>query len=674
MKIRNNNFIEILIICGIIITSSIISNTNYLFSQTQYIKKLEDTKRLPLSTSNTNQYQLNWYRLWDGGNTKGGKGLAVDSFGNIYQTGYTMNGPYGRNDGLIIKSNSLGVQQWNVTWGTVNDDGGFDVAIDSNNYIYIVGTIDGYLLAQEKIILLKYDSSGINYWNRTWSGLNRAQGRSIIIDSDDNIYLAGYAGDYPNEFVLIKYNNAGTKLWERIWGGAADEGRYGVDIAVDSQNNIYLAGYTTSFGAGSSDAVLIKYDNLGNELWNRTWGGVDIDGAESVTTDNEDNIYIGGYTDSFGGGSRKIFLTKYNNLGFQIWNNTLTDYPSGNCKDLISDPFNNIYLTGYCYDYIGESICFLKFDEHGSHIFNQTWGSSGSMITEAFGIAINSLYDIYISGYTDYYNGISDAFVLLKYSETTRPEPLITISSPNINQTLKETAPEFNLTIQHHYLLDLLWYTIDESNDNYTILVPQISWIEGDYYYTEITGMIDQLAWDLKNNGNVIIRFYSKDIANGIGTEERTVVKEIIKHLYLDILYHFYSIDEFKFIFFISNETGDGINFATIHIWWDGIDVSSGTLNLGGGSYLISVEPITVSPTENPILLNITISAFGYENNYFEAYFAIDPDVIDKTATDGPNGIPIYIIIITISSIIGGTILALGLILNMRKKGRKSKL
>ncbi|MFX0033665.1 MAG: SBBP repeat-containing protein [Candidatus Hodarchaeota archaeon] len=669
MKMVKNIKSKIILILGILIILSSLFSSN--ITLTDKSRNIDNITTLPLCLSQSNQYQLEWYRLWNDGGVQGGKGVAVDSFGNIYQAGYTMNGPYGRNDGLFIKTNSLGVQQWNVTWGTVNDDGGFDVAVDSNNYIYVVGTIDGFLLAQEKIILLKYDSSGVNYWNRTWSGLNRAQGRSVIIDSDDNIYVAGYANDYPNEFVLIKYDNSGTKLWERIWGGPADEGRYGVDIAVDSQNNIYLTGYTTSFGAGSSDAVLIKYDNLGNELWNRTWGGVDIDGAESVTTDNENNIYIAGYTDSFGGGSRRIFIVKYNNLGSQIWNTTYTEYSGSNCKDLISDPFSNIYLTGYCYGPVGEYFCFLKYDKNGSLLLNKTWGWTGSMITEAFGITINPLYDIYISGYTDWYNGVSDAFVLLKYSEAIRQQPLITINSPDLNQEFGTVAPEFNITIQHHYLLDSIWYTIDGGLTNFSLTLPT-NWIEGDNFYSEVIGPIDQTAWNLRPDDYIPIRFYAADIAGGEGFEERTVIKETINLIHVEIVYHSYSTDEFEFIFFIYNETGNGIDSAMIQMWWDGTEVSNSVLNLGGGSYLVSVDPITVLPTEDPILLNMTISAVGYDNKYYEAYFAVDPEVIDKTIPDRPYDILGYIIII--SSIIGGTVIGLVLILSLRKRRRKSKI
>ncbi|MFX1314834.1 MAG: hypothetical protein ACFE9T_03155 [Promethearchaeota archaeon] len=62
-----------------------------------------------------------------------------------------------------------------------------------------------------------------------------------------------------------------------------------------------------------------------------------------------------------------------------------------------------------------------------------------------------------------------------------------------------------------------------------------------------------------------------------------------------------------------------------------------------------SLTPITVVSGEALILLNMTISANGYQECYFETYIAVDPDIIDKeTSKKKEIAIPGYNIILII--------------------------
>ncbi|GAG37804.1 unnamed protein product, partial [marine sediment metagenome] len=55
------------------------------------------------------------------------------------------------------------------------------------------------------------------------------------------------------------------------------------------------------------------------QAWNVTWGGTEIEETGNLAIDSLDNIYVAGLTRSFGNGEAEIFLVKYDTSGHQIW-------------------------------------------------------------------------------------------------------------------------------------------------------------------------------------------------------------------------------------------------------------------------------------------------------------------------------------------------------------------
>lgn len=144
---------------------------------------------------------------------------------------------------------------------------------------------------------------------------------------------------------------------------------------------------------------------------------------------------------------------------------------------------------------------------------------------------------------------------------------------------------------------------------------------------------------------------------------------ELMNLLYVEIIDQSFSIEDFNITFSVCNESGHGIDFATTQTWWNGVDISESVVNLGNGLYLGSLNPITVAPGEDPILLNMTISASGYENKQFETYIAVDPETLEKGVEKDGDEFPFMILIIAIVSIAGGigaTLITVG-ILRKRK-------
>jgi hypothetical protein len=82
-------------------------------------------------------------------------------------------------------------------------------------------------------------------------------------------------------------------------------------VATDSSGNVYVAGGTNSFGAGGYDVLLLKYGPAGNLLWQKTWGGTGDEWANALKIGPDNCLYVAGVTTSFGAGS-------YGHAGLEI--------------------------------------------------------------------------------------------------------------------------------------------------------------------------------------------------------------------------------------------------------------------------------------------------------------------------------------------------------------------
>jgi len=116
--------------------------------------------------------------------------------------------------------------------------------------------------------------------------------------------------------VLAAPIGAQTLKWEHTWGYTGDDFAYGVDV---DDTGIYMAGSTLGIpnGFGDDDAFIAKWDEDGNLLWDRVWGGADHDEARSVKVYGG-YVYVVGTTYSFGSGG-DIFLAVFKPTGELVW-------------------------------------------------------------------------------------------------------------------------------------------------------------------------------------------------------------------------------------------------------------------------------------------------------------------------------------------------------------------
>jgi hypothetical protein len=175
---------------------------------------------------------------------------------------------------------------------------GNDITLDKDNNVFIVAK-NQVVSGSSQISVLKYTSSGDFQWKKTKFGdISTIAGISSDIiksDSQGNVYIVADTNDIPlKDIMLTKYTSSGEEAWSRIYNGVLDQNDFGLAIAIDVQNNIYITGEAHISNSYSPDIITLKYDTQGKLNWKKNNFDAEAIGQHiSVTT--EGDVLVGGY-------------------------------------------------------------------------------------------------------------------------------------------------------------------------------------------------------------------------------------------------------------------------------------------------------------------------------------------------------------------------------------------
>ncbi len=165
-------------------------------------------------------------------------------------------------------------------------------------------------------------------WVARYDGPGGAeQFRDMAVDSAGNVYVTGTAyNNNSTEALTVKYDREGKELWVRRYGGTEAIGAAVPQVLIlDAKGDLYVAG----------EAFLVKYDADGNILWERS--GVSI---FSAATDATGNVYVLG-TLSTAETPERVTI-KYSATGEELW----TIHNPGACS-LALDAEGNVFILGF---------------------------------------------------------------------------------------------------------------------------------------------------------------------------------------------------------------------------------------------------------------------------------------------------------------------------------------
>jgi hypothetical protein len=327
------------------------------------------------------------YSSYSASNNDTPKGIVVDSQCNIYAVSDSIEGIYYGGNTVpkhycyVRKYDSEGTLLWTKEIYTPGSDGfntystvATGIAIDSQDNIYVTGyaNIPGYGGG----LLVKMDTSGDVEWKKFINGLTIYSAPTV--DSSGNVYIFGTAGIAGT---LVKVNSSGSVLWGKSYAGPGNT--LGYTVKLDSNGNIFIGGQTSVSGVGNR-CFVVKLNDSGSIVWTK----IIANGLMPyLAIDSQDNVYAMTYTS----------LYKLNNStgAFQWTRNFLSYYHL--YYGISIDAEDNIVLagrtnqstTGY-YD-----VSINKLSPSGSIIFNKTFGSTADEVEKVW-CALDGSYNIIV--------------------------------------------------------------------------------------------------------------------------------------------------------------------------------------------------------------------------------------------------------------------------------------
>lgn len=266
------------------------------------------------------QYANTWRKIYGYSGSEMVTHMEKTHDGKYILAGMTNSKGAGQDDFYILKMDSWGNILWEITYGGENDDTANCIKETKDGGYIVVGESYSFGTGISKdMYVLKLNSKAEVVWGKNFGGKDVDGGRWVEETSDGNFVVVGWTrsfGGGASDFYVLKLDKDGEILWSKTWGGSNFEEASSV---VEAEDGGYLvAGFTMSYGAGSKDVALVKFDSNGNILWYKTYGGTKDDTASNIIKTKDGNYVILGYTASFGTGG-DVCLLKVDPSGNILW-------------------------------------------------------------------------------------------------------------------------------------------------------------------------------------------------------------------------------------------------------------------------------------------------------------------------------------------------------------------
>jgi hypothetical protein len=347
--------------------------------------------------------ELSWARTYGGGRGEGAGDVRQSPDGGFLAAGWTKSFRGQQwSDMWLIKLDASGNPSWQQLYGGSEREEISKLVPTSDGGYVAIGLSGSFGASQHAPLVLKFDPARNIEWQKTYLSSGRDWGNDIKQTSDGGYIIAGQtdpcACGGTTRAIVLKLRANGELDWKKIYTGQSTFG----SMLQTSDGGYIIAGSTESFGAGRGDALIMKLDGSGNIQWQKAYGGTGSDGASLIQLTSDGGYIVCGGTSSSGAGSGDAWLIKLDSTGNPTWQKTYGGSGDDGAAHVEQTRDGGYVVSGATTSFAltGSDLWVFKVDSAGNLVWQRSY-DSGSPSDNAVAVHQTSDGGFIVAGASD---------------------------------------------------------------------------------------------------------------------------------------------------------------------------------------------------------------------------------------------------------------------------------
>jgi len=322
-----------------------------------YVLKIDKNGKLLWQKNYGKEYDEKVYSIWQ--TTDGG----------YIATGYIWSSDNTNTEVYVLRLDKDGNLQWQKTYGGKKDETAYSIQQTKDGGYIVAGETESFSAGENDAYVLKIDKNGNLQWQKNFGKSSYDAAHSIQQVADGGYIVAAdtfplRAGGY--DVYVIKLDENGNLQWQTTYGGSKGEIAYSIQQTKDG--GYIVAGGTYSFGTGNEDVYVLKLDENGNLQWQKTYGGEDRDFAYSIQQTKDGGYIVAGGTYSFGAENEDVYILKLKEDGSLEWQKTFGGRNYDEARSILQTTDGGYIAAGYTDSFgVGtRDVYVIKIDANGN--------------------------------------------------------------------------------------------------------------------------------------------------------------------------------------------------------------------------------------------------------------------------------------------------------------------